>query len=125
MKKKSKAGSGSEYALVYSTDPIPEKRCPGCHRSARECKCGPGYAMPKKCAIRIERKGRGGKTVTVLYKLPAHETLLKDLCARIKKSLGVGGTHFIEAGEGVIEIQGEHQLEVQKIFESYASSTPL
>ena len=35
--------------------------------------------------LRMEKKGRGGKTVTVVYGLPRNAAFLKALCQELKK----------------------------------------
>ena len=40
--------------------------------------------------VRIEKKGRGGKTVTVLYSCKFHGSL-QIICKNIKQSFGIGG----------------------------------
>ncbi len=59
----------------------------------------------KGVTVRLDRKARGGKTVTVIegLQLPGHErdALLKEL----KTRLGTGGTVNDTAG---MEIQGDH-----------------
>ncbi|HMU91106.1 MAG TPA: stress response translation initiation inhibitor YciH [Pseudomonadales bacterium] len=54
--------------------------------------------------VRRERKGRGGKTVTVVQGVPLDETGLKALAQQLKQRCGSGGT----LKDGVIEIQGDH-----------------
>jgi hypothetical protein len=39
----------------------------------------------------VEKKGRGGKTVTVVYDLPSNEAFLKDLGAGLKRECSTGG----------------------------------
>jgi translation initiation factor 1 len=51
----------------------------------------------------MEKKGRGGKTVTVIYGLPNNEPFLKTLCGELKKACGCGGA-ITEDG---VELQGE------------------
>lgn len=121
MKKKTKLkNSDSNYTVVYSTDPELPKRCSGCQRLPDECKCGPSkFRFANKPSYRIERKGRGGKTVTIVSNLPPHETLLKDLCKFLKRSVGGGGTHYVEGGAGSIEIQGERIDELRKLVEKF------
>jgi translation initiation factor 1 len=51
----------------------------------------------------MEKKGRGGKTVTVIYGLPNNQPFLKALCTELKKSCGCGGA-ITEDG---VELQGE------------------
>lgn len=55
--------------------------------------------------LRIEKAGRGGKSVTVVDELPRNRDLVAALAAELKKSLGTGGT----AGETRVEIQGDHR----------------
>ena len=54
---------------VYSTDPNFKKRCKKCGRYP--CRCPKPYSLPpnqQTAALYRERKGRGGKTVTVIYR---------------------------------------------------------
>jgi translation initiation factor 1 len=53
--------------------------------------------------IRIEKKGRGGKTVTVMDGFTRRDSELEDLASQMKRSCGAGGT----VKNGVIEIQGD------------------
>ncbi len=114
MKKsaKSKSKDEAEYVVVYSTEKAQEKHCATCKRAQSKCNCSPNLlaAVGKLTpSVRFERKGRGGKSVTIVSKLPAHETLLKKLLKSLKSQLGCGGTSYVIDGEGVIEIQGEQQ----------------
>jgi translation initiation factor 1 len=60
--------------------------------------------------VQLSRKGRGGKTVTVITGLQHTEATLTDLAKKIKAQCGTGGT----VKDGEIEIQGDHR---QKIVE--------
>ena len=51
----------------------------------------------------MEKKGRGGKTVTTISGVPLAEDALKELASALKKRCGCGGA----LKDGVIEIQGE------------------
>jgi translation initiation factor 1 len=51
----------------------------------------------------MEKKGRGGKTVTVVYGLPQNAEFLKELCQELKRACGTGGTVV----EGGVELQGD------------------
>ena len=53
--------------------------------------------------LRMEKKGRGGKTMTVVDGLPRNTVFLKDLCAELKRFCGTGGA----VEEGAIELQGD------------------
>ena len=54
--------------------------------------------------VRLEKKGRGGKTVTTVSGLPLELDALKTLGKKLKKKCGVGGA----VKDGIIEIQGDH-----------------
>ncbi len=61
-------------------------------------------ASIKDGIVRVQResKGRGGKTVSVIYGLPSG-TVLSDLARELKQKSGTGGT----VKEGTIVIQGD------------------
>jgi translation initiation factor 1 len=64
--------------------------------------------------FRLEKAGRGGKTVTVIDQLPRHETFLRELCKELKSKCGSGGTY--NESEGWIEIQGDKRQMIKEIF---------
>lgn len=68
--------------------------------------------------FRIEKNGRGGKTVTVLDKLPKHETFLKELTKEFKIKCGVGGSYEMTADCGIIEVQGDKRDQMKKILDA-------
>ena len=53
--------------------------------------------------LRMEKKGRGGKTMTVVDGLPRNTAFLKDLCAELNRFCGTGGA----VEEGAIDLQGD------------------
>jgi translation initiation factor 1 len=59
--------------------------------------------------VRRERKGHGGKTVTVIDGVIGSDAELAALAQQLKKLCGSGGT----VRDGVIEIQGDHCDKVQ------------
>ena len=74
----------------------------------RDCKCSRRLAnepLPARihAKLRLEKKGRGGKAVTVVYDLPNNDTFLKSLAGELKRACGTGGT-AVERG---VEIQGD------------------
>ena len=93
--------------LVYSTDV--GRICPGCGWPAGDCKCShkmsPDESLPSRIVakLQLEKKGRGGKTVTVVTGLPRNEAFLNDLCQGLKRACGTGGT-VIDSG---VELQGD------------------
>ena len=58
--------------------------------------------------LRMEKKGRGGKTVTVVAGLPRNDALLRDLCQELKRACGTGGT----VAEDTIELQGDNDFTI-------------
>ena len=46
---------------------------------------------PARAVVRMERKGRGGKEVTVVDKLGLRATELEEWCRALKQALGCGG----------------------------------
>jgi translation initiation factor 1 len=93
--------------LVYSTDR--GRICPGCGWPLSDCKCSSttaSEAVPARVTakLRLEKKGRGGKTVTVVFDLPHNAAFLKDLCQDLKKACGTGGA----VSENTVELQGDH-----------------
>jgi translation initiation factor 1 len=92
--------------LVYSTDVGFQKTCEVCH--AEPCCCWATVSLPpngQTVAIHFEKKGRGGKTVTILRGLQLTEADLKTLGKDLKQACGTGGT----VKDGTIEIQGDHR----------------
>ena len=93
--------------LVYSTGL--GSICPGCGWPETNCKCSsqrtPSDAIPKRIVarLRMEKKGRGGKTVTVVDGLPNNAAFLKQLCQELKRACGTGGA----IDYGAIELQGD------------------
>jgi translation initiation factor 1 len=100
--------------LVYST--AVGSICAACGWPANDCKCSsrPEEKVPSKVVVklRLEKKGRGGKTVTVLDGLPRNSDFLEGLGKELKKLLGTGGT----AGDTLIELQGDHRAAIRRIL---------
>ncbi len=63
--------------------------------------------------VRLEKKNRGGKTVTVIYELPDNEKYFKKLTKKLKAKCGCGGSFKGES----IEIQGDRKEDIIKILE--------
>lgn len=97
--------------LVYSSNPELNRRCPKCKQAVSECSCASDASSRVSGSItavlRMEKTGRGGKTVTVIDRLPKSETFLKELCTELKKKCGSGGTYLTTGPDGVVEIQGD------------------
>jgi len=97
--------AGPNERLVYSTGA--GRTCPSCGQALGECRCrrGAGEPVPARVVakLRVEKAGRGGKTVTVVYDLPRNGPFLQDLCHELKKAFGCGGT----VQESAVELQGD------------------
>lgn len=103
--------------LVWSDDPKDKAKVEG--KSAIKTKTPEPVAIPNNwvAVLRLEKNGRGGKTVTILDQLPRHETFLKELCKELKSKCGSGGTYELSPQHGVIEIQGDKRAGIQAIFD--------
>ena len=107
--------------LVYSSDPSKNQKCPKCREIVAACRCVPEEAVVKckfVAIIRLEKQGRGGKTVTVIDGLPKQELFLRELTTKLKKKCGSGGTYSLEGKEGLIEIQGDKRDTIVKHLEA-------
>ncbi|OFW44433.1 MAG: hypothetical protein A3J29_02055 [Acidobacteria bacterium RIFCSPLOWO2_12_FULL_67_14b] len=102
--------------LVYST--ATGRQCPKCGWPASNCQCSTRASadqpLPSRIVakLRMEKKGRGGKTVTVVYDLPRNAAFLKDLCSELKRACGAGGAVF-DAG---VEVQGDLRDRVREVL---------
>ena len=106
--------------LVYSTDPNFEKRCATCGQYP--CICTPiESAPPRQQTTRIwrDRKGRAGKTVTVISGLQLSPPDLEALAKTLKQACGAGGT----LKDGEIEIQGDHREHIADLLSQMGYKT--
>lgn len=83
----------SNSRLVYSTGG--GRTCVKCGWPLANCQCsktlGAGKAaVPDRviAKLRMEKKGRGGKTVTVVYGLPRNPEFLRQLSQELKRACG-------------------------------------
>jgi translation initiation factor 1 len=106
--------------IVYSTDPEFIKRCPRC--CSYPCRCRKPKSKPPQeqtAAIRRETKGRGGKTVTVIFGLELTQEDMKGLTTELKHACGTGGT----VKDNTIEIQGDHREKIASKLRSMGYKT--
>jgi translation initiation factor 1 len=117
-----------ERRLVYDSDAVQAGRCPTCGKRLDRCTCRPVSALaaasaaasskaarddlpralqnlPRDGIVRLlrDRKGRGGKTVTLIAGVRESPAKLAALASDLKRMCGTGGTL---RGE-LIEIQGD------------------
>ena len=95
---------------MYSTGN--ESTCPKCGWPAGRCTCAAvreegREPVPERIVakLRIEKGGRGGKTVTVIDGLPDNAEFVGALAQELKRACGTGGT----AGSGFVELQGDRR----------------
>jgi translation initiation factor 1 len=101
--------------LVYSTGP--GRVCPGCGWPADNCQCSTrakDETIPSRIVakVRVEKKGRGGKTVTVVDGLPRNAAFLKELSQELKRACGTGGA----VSEGAVELQGDLRDRIREVL---------
>lgn len=100
--------------IVYSS--AAGKICRGCGLPERGCKCGEAASEPVPARpvakLRMEKKGRGGKTVTVVFGLPNNAAFLKDLSQELKRACGTGGTATADG----VELQGDLRERVREFL---------
>jgi len=102
--------------LVYSTDK--GQTCARCGWPSANCQCsrhaGGDQPLPPRIVakLRLEKAGRGGKSVTVVHDLPRNAAFLKDLCAELKRACGTGGA----VKDDSVEIQGDLRERVREVL---------
>lgn len=102
---------------VYSTGT--GSVCPKCGWPTRDCHCSTQFArdepLPARIVakLRVEKSGRGGKIVTVVYDLPRNQPFLNELASELKRSCGAGGAVV----ENTVEIQGDLRDRIRAALE--------
>ncbi len=98
-------GEFFEEVLGYQPDPAVQ---------AEDASAGPGETGPRfsgqMATLQIERKGRRGKTVTLVNGLQAPREALEELTAVLRQACGAGGT----LAGATIEIQGDQRDRVEE-----------
>ncbi len=104
--------------LVYST----AKAQPDQEHNAIASQPQPGGGKsPQTARISLDRKGRQGKSMTIIDGLSACPSHMATLCKTLKTNLGAGGT----VKEGHIEIQGDHRSKVVALLQKLNYKTKL
>lgn len=94
--------------LVYSTQT-------GDERKKESVPSGRRSSLPpqqQNLKVMRDKKGRGGKTVTVISGFALTEADLTELSKTLKALCGAGGTVKQEDGQQIIEVQGDHRDKV-------------
>ena len=110
-------GGQDRGRIVYSTGK--GRICPVCGWPEGDCRCSSALSagnepVPARVTakLRIETKGRGGKTVTVVDGLPRNDRFLKELAAELKKACGTGGG----VADGSVELQGDRRERLRPLL---------
>ena len=100
--------------IVFSTDGSHLTGCPTCGQ--HPCVC-PAVAdlvpAATKLTLRLDKKGRRGKAVTLLSGLPPAGGYAAGLLKKLKSHCGTGGA----IKDGLLEIQGDQRDKVQTFLE--------
>jgi translation initiation factor 1 len=91
--------------------------CPTCGWPIDDCQCSRSTgreAVPNRVVakLRVEKSGRGGKTVTVVYDLPRNDAFLKELSQTLKRACGTGGAVV----DNTVELQGDLRERVRALL---------
>ena len=87
--------------LVYSTEHTVPRREKRADRNPTTTVA----PAKRRTIVRLDRKGRGGKSVTVIEGLQLSGEDSEKLLQQLKAKLGTGGT----VKNGTLEIQGDHR----------------
>jgi translation initiation factor 1 len=87
--------------LVYSTGRVIQLKKKPVENALQASVC----PMQQKVTVRLERKGRGGKSVTIIDGLQMRQKEREALLKQLKTKLGTGGT----VKDASLEIQGDHR----------------
>lgn len=98
----------SRLGMVYSTNPDFE------YEEAAEEEVATLPKNRQRLRLRIEKNGRGGKTVSIVSGFVGAESDLKDLAKMLKVKCGVGGS----VKDGEIVIQGDFKDRLIQMLKS-------
>ncbi len=96
----------ARLGMVYSTNPDFQ------YKSSEEAQAETLSPERQDLRVWLDRKQRGGKTVTLIKGFVGREEDLADLARMLKSKCGVGGA----AKEGEIIIQGDHRDRVVELL---------
>jgi translation initiation factor 1 len=100
------SGQGEERRrIVFSTDPEPVTPAPAEQLPANPAAPVRSRQLNKPVLVMLDRKGRGGKSVSVIKQVMSPPAGKDALLKLLKTKLGTGGT----IKDGDIEIQGDHR----------------
>lgn len=106
--------ANKNHRLVYASDGSHKNLCKKCDQNP--CKCRRAQTINPsevEIKIRVEKKGRGGKAVSVLFNFPHNPDYFKKLTKKLKAQCGTGGTFK----DDTIEIQGDQRNKLKESLE--------
>ena len=122
-----------ERRVVYDSAAVQPGRCPTCGKRLDRCTCGqarparddpktPRSRLPNDGVVRLlrDRKGRGGKGVTLIVGLGGSHETLTALASELKRLCGTGGT----VRDDLIEIQGDFRERLRPELERRPDRDP-
>ena len=117
-RKKQRRAAAAASEATFSADPFASLQLEGLPAGPEdepaEIEAPSGWST-RKVNLQMQRKGRGGKTVTILTGWdPADHDELPAMCKDVRKQLGCGGT----VREDEIELQGDLRRRVAPVLES-------
>ena len=100
--------------IVFSTDRSHRQVCPTCDRHPCVCQSA-ADVVPAETLLRmrLDKKGRGGKAVTVVFDLPPNPDYFIHLIKKLKAHCGTGGG----LKDNRMEIQGDQRDKVRAYLE--------
>ena len=103
--------SDEENEVVYSVDGSGKNLINKKGKKGKKSKDSFPEVNPSEVCLklRIEKKGRGGKEVTVIHELPNNPPFFKKLLKELKNLCGTGGSQK----ESTLEIQGDQREKVR------------
>lgn len=107
--------------IVYSTEPdlVFKDLLGALFDNVDETEAEKEQGHKGKLVIRMEKKGRGGKTVTVVEGFNGSEDACESLGKELKSHCGCGGS----VDEGIILIQGDQRKKVMEFLRNKGYKT--
>ena len=77
------------------------------------------YLQPTPLSIITDKKGRNGKTATIIEGFTIQQEEVEEYARKIKQKLGVGGS----VRNGEILIQGDYKTQVKNLLQQFGFKT--